>query len=424
MNKIKRVKIINKFVKITQSGGELGKLNNSFFKLLFLVIFLNLLSFASFGATCSFSYGILTVSGEGELTRTKVTDAVNLNGKRITDIKKVIIKSGITSIGNNAFRSCSSLIEITVDGTNSIYKDINGVLFTKNGKQLICYPAGKVGSSYEIPKDVTNIGDYAFEGCMKLTSITIPSSAMNIGDMAFRGCTKLTSVIIPGGVKNIGMNAFEGCTKLKSVIIPKSVISIGDYAFRGCTKLTSITIPNRVDNLISIGNNVFYNCSNLKDVYYLGTMAQWVELQKKISSDDIAELADATIHYNCKPKTLTVNKVWKDNSNSSLRSEPTFVLYKVYTGCTKSGESEYTSDKLTFTVNSDNGNYAKEENGTYTVYEKMAEKKYTQGKFSNNVGGDTNTWQYKITVFNHEADNTYAVSEDPMVGYTSSAPTP
>ena len=70
-----------------------------------------------------------------------------------------------------------------------------------------------------IPSDgsVISIGDYAFDGCDSLTSITISDSVTSIGERAFYVCDSLTSITIPDGVKNIGEYAFDGCSNLTSV---------------------------------------------------------------------------------------------------------------------------------------------------------------------------------------------------------------
>ena len=106
-----------------------------------------------------------------------------------------------------------------------------------------------------IKDGVTSIGDYAFYGCSGLTSLTIPNSVTSIGYRAFYGCSGLTSVTIPNSVTSIRDLVFYGCSGLTSVIIPESVTSIGGSAFSVCSSLTSVTIPNSVT---SIGSSAFY----------------------------------------------------------------------------------------------------------------------------------------------------------------------
>jgi hypothetical protein len=124
-----------------------------------------------------------------------------------SNLTSVSIPSSVTNIGEAAFRDCYSLTAITVDTRNSVYSDVDGVLFNQSLTTLIEYPGGLVGS-YTIPDFVTSIGDYAFSGCSGLTSITIPSGVTNIGDLAFSGCSGLTSVYFAGNAPSLGSSVF------------------------------------------------------------------------------------------------------------------------------------------------------------------------------------------------------------------------
>ena len=157
-------------------------------------------------------------------------------------------------------------------------------------------------TSVTFPSSVTSIGEYAFSGCSGLTSVTIPSSVTSIGDSAFSGCSnlkecncilasdlenslvlshrfwyripvdvikyyqngqELTKLEIPFGVDRIGDCSFYKGANLTSVTIPSSVTSIGRDAFSGCSGLTSVTIPSSVT---SIGGYAFSGCSGLTSV--------------------------------------------------------------------------------------------------------------------------------------------------------------
>ena len=121
-------------------------------------------------------------------------------------LTKVNIPASVSSISGEAFRGCSKLTTINVDNKNTSYASVNGVLYSKDISELICFPCGK--ASVSIPESVTSIGQSAFMGCEKLTSVTIPDSVKSVGQSAFKDCPKLKSVAIPASVTNIGYEAF------------------------------------------------------------------------------------------------------------------------------------------------------------------------------------------------------------------------
>ena len=181
---------------------------------------------------------------------------------RCSGLTGITIPSGVTSIGTEVFFYCTSLTSITVDAANTVYKSMDGILYSKDGIEMICCPAGKSGS-ITIPSSVKSIGYSTFDFCKNLTSITIPSSVTSIGDYAFYWCSGLAGITIPSGVTSIGQGVFEHCEGLTSITIPSSVTSIGDFAFLSCISLASITIPSSVK---SLGDRAFYICSSLTSV--------------------------------------------------------------------------------------------------------------------------------------------------------------
>ena len=182
----------------------------------------------------------------------------------------------VTSIGERAFRSCSSLTSITIP---------NSVTSIDYAAFAVCRSL----TSVTIPNSVTSIGEAAFTGCISLTSITIPNSVTSIGQEAFFQCTSLTSITIPNSVTNIGESVFSQCTSLTSITIPNSVTSIGQYAFSVCSSLTSITIGSGVKN---INSYAFGNDDEITDVYcYAVNVPQTVT-----SAFDKSKVEEATLH--------------------------------------------------------------------------------------------------------------------------------
>ena len=158
----------------------------------------------------------------------------------------------VTSVGDDAFRSCENIISITIP---------YGI--TDIGSYAFHFCTGL--ESLTVPESVKLIGAYAFSGCSSLASITIPSGITHIGSSVFSGFTGLKSITIPDGVKSIGNYAFNGCVSLKSVTINGGVESIGSSAFQNCSSLESVTIPQSV---ASVGIYAFRNCTNLTSVIF------------------------------------------------------------------------------------------------------------------------------------------------------------
>ena len=148
---------------------------------------------------------------------------------------------------------------------------------------------------YYNEKPVTIIGEYAFEDCENLTSITIPASVTSIGEGAFYWCDSLTSITIPEGsqLTSIGEEAFYWCDSLTSITIPEGVTSIGKRAFQYCGSLTNINIP---ENVTSIGEGTFQYCSSLKSV----TIPDGITSISHLAFTDCSSLESVTI-----PESIT-----------------------------------------------------------------------------------------------------------------------
>ena len=298
--------------------------------------------------------GTLTISGIGKMNDYTV-GSYSPWGR---DIYKVVIKSGVTSIGDYAFDTCSSLRSISIPG--SVSSIGNRAFFFCGDLKSISLPNGvtSIGEyafcksgleSINISETVTSIGVLPFQECVFLKSInvdskntkfkssdgvlynksmteiiccpgsrsgsfTIPSSVTSIGVGAFVCCDYLTNIIIPNSATKIGDAAFGGCISLTEINIPNSVKSIGDKVFDCCYSLTSISIPNSVGSISAgmfidcrslksvfipssitlIDYSAFTDCYSLKDVYYFGTKSQWNSISIKEYNECIK---NANIHY-------------------------------------------------------------------------------------------------------------------------------
>lgn len=234
-----------------------------------------------------------------ELNGHPVTSIGDYAFNRSRSLKSITISECITSIGANPFTECARLASIKVSQDHPVLATIDGVLFSKTDKRLICYPKAYTSAEYVIPQGIQIIGDCAFGSCDNLKSIIIPDSVTSIGDSAFYDCSSLTSITIPDSVINIGINPFSNCPSLISIkvspdhpafatidgvlfskndkrlicypkastfeayVIPYGIKAIGDYSFEQCDNLMSVSIP---DSVTTIGEAAFNTCSNLTSI--------------------------------------------------------------------------------------------------------------------------------------------------------------
>ena len=216
-------------------------------------------------------------SGCASLAEIVVPDSVTEIGEYAfsgcTSLSKVKLPKNLTGINWGVFSDCTSLAEITVSPDNKNYSSVDGVLFNKDGSELIIYPKGNGRSAYTVPDGVTSISGSAFSGCTSLTEIVIPDSVTTIGKSAFSGCTSLSKVDLPKKLTTIEAYTFSGCSSLESIVIPEGVTAIGTWleyektyyssSFSGCKSLKEIIIP---DSVTAIGDSAFYGCTSLSKV--------------------------------------------------------------------------------------------------------------------------------------------------------------
>lgn len=146
--------------------------------------------------------GTLTISGKGAMSNEEYADVPWSNLQSL--VKKVVIETGITTIGSNAFNNQTNLTEVI------------------------------------LPSTIESIGEKAFYGCNSLNTIYLPAGLQSIGTSAFGRCGNLTNIEFPQELKIIEDRAFENCWSLADVRIPSNVISIGSNAFAYCFSLYRI----------------------------------------------------------------------------------------------------------------------------------------------------------------------------------------
>lgn len=185
------------------------------------------------------------------------------------ELEDITFGKGITQIGKGTLNNTKWLADrkeesgmvivnnILIDG-----KECTGNVIVPDGVKCIAEGAfeGSQITDIVMPDSVVSIGDEAFLGCWKLSSVKLSQNLTDIGEYAFSKCTSLTRIELPDSLRVIKRSVFEGCGNLVKVVLPKNINDIGYNAFNGCYRLESIFIPKKIMN---ISDGAFKGCSNL-----------------------------------------------------------------------------------------------------------------------------------------------------------------
>ena len=223
------------------------------------------------------------------------------NFKLEGELKKVVIKDGVTNVGDYALFFLPAATQVTLpDGLQSL------------GRGAFDTCASLTNTT--LPAAITAVPGKCFADCTKLLNVKYAGTVTAIGDLAFESCKALTAAPIPETVTEIGASAFTGCTALTDVTIPAGVTAIPDSCFRGCTALADMKLPGTVT---SVGHNAFTGCTALKDVRCYGAAPA---VEPGNSEAHSFEPAIVTIHYNPDPVygwTLDADGKWQGYTVSS-----------------------------------------------------------------------------------------------------------
>ena len=264
--------------------------------------------------------GTASITGYNGLTGTLAIPSV-IDGHTVSNIAvmekssfvaNIFIPDSVTSIEDNPFMNLSSLKTVNVSDSHPKFAAIDGVLYSKDTHDLICYPAKHAGDEFAVPSHVTRIKANAFHNNYDLAQLTLPDGLIEIDDYAFYGLSSVPTITIPSTVTTIGVNPFVWMSSLEEILVApgnktftvqqgalynrktnvliafprkyvtssfafrEGVVEIGEHAFANVSAKLTITFP---DSIRTIGDDAFYSCKNMTftnfpiAIEHLGSMA-------------------------------------------------------------------------------------------------------------------------------------------------------
>lgn len=285
------------------------------------------------------SNGLLTVSGNGSINYTVWADYQ-------TQITEIRIERGITWVklnpwGDDILRSVSisntvttldiavggyleTFTEILVDENNPTYTAVDGVLYSKDGKTLLCYPCGKSAAAFTVPEGVTAIGEEAFTHCTNLQSVTLPASLTTLEASSFFLCDALSAIAVAPGSQTFAsqegvlfskdmttMILYPPAKSSTAYVIPDSVTTLQDGI--DSDALTTVTLGasltdlgggisgSRLSTIIVSSGNTAYTVQNgvlfSKDMTTLICYPRGKTGDTYTVPDTVTALADHALYY-------------------------------------------------------------------------------------------------------------------------------
>lgn len=272
------------------------------------------------------------------ITELKLSYAAAKVFRSMTKLTKVTFVGEYAVVENEAFKGCTALTTIEGNVVEVYDSAFNGCTSLtsfdafKNLTEARLSAFANTGfTELVLPDSLVTIGNQAFNGCKKLTSVTLSNSVVNYGSSVFGSCTALTQVTFGSNMASVPMQMFSGCTALESIVIPDGVTTICKEAFKGCTALTSVTIP---DSVKTIEDGAFKGCIKLATINLPTTLTSLGEevfsgcsvLNNVVIPTGIT-LINEKLFYSCKALTSV-----------TLHGGITYVGYQAFYGCSALAE--------------------------------------------------------------------------------------
>lgn len=257
-------------------------------------------------------------------------------------LTEIIIPASVISISDYAFYICNNLENIYVTKNNENYIDVDGVLYSIDKTEIVCYPAGKKDLAFEVPDTVLQINNGAFAHNDYIQEVKLPQKLNYLGEHSFNDCTALESINIPQNIKSINRYTFYACMSLESVSLGSNITNIDYCAFAMCKNLEKIVWDNGVGTLCS---SAFFDCPNLNNVF-ITNLDAWLQTTfEDVYANPLNNGADlyvkdellTLIDFNAFPHSITDFCFYGCSSLEKLyfSSLNRTIGYDAFTRCTK-----------------------------------------------------------------------------------------
>ena len=242
---------------------------------------------------------------------------------RCRELREIYIPKNVEFIESYAFAFCNNLRGIWVSNENTMYSSSeDGILYNKEKSQLIQCPGAYEGS-FVCPLSVTEIGDYAFNGCWSLTNIYLTKNLESVGMFIFRECKNLEGIWVnennvhyandeDGAFYNKEMSTLIKVPSIHDGVfsVPSSVKSMRAYALDSCSNLVCLVLSKDTTSL-GITSAEIESASSFKHILFAGEQTEW----ERVLQDKELYVALGNIEYHAEATGREV--YWKTNGNKN-----------------------------------------------------------------------------------------------------------
>ena len=313
-----------------------------------------------------------------------------------SSFEEIYIPDTYVDFDNSAFYSVFSSQQYFIDESHSTMKSIDGVIYSKDGSELIAYPIGRKNDysvvegtkvikkgafmtsnviNVSLPNSIEEIQESAFESCKRLRSINIPSNVKVIKESTFDTCSQLKNVSFSEGLEKIEYRAFWQCTNINTLNLPSSLREISESGFEGLSGVKHLVLN---EGLEKIGDFAFAYAKYIETITFPSTLrviGKYAFMENYVMEElnlveGIETLEEGAFFYNANLRKIyipsTLKNIGFDCFTSSDSKFETLVVSSDNPNYSLKDGILYSKDQKTIVFSPSKHNF---ENGTYVVPE-------------------------------------------------------